>query len=83
MKYNPFYLFYLIKLCYFVSIFQSSFMNRTFSCGSVIFFIFFNLVFANILYYNTPIYREILVQFLQFTEKHYINGTPFHLRHRA
>ena len=37
----------------------------------------------DIFYYNTPIYREILLQFLQFTEKYYINRTPFHFRRRA
>ena len=35
------------------------------------------------LYYNTPIYREILPQFLQFTEKYYVNRMPFHFRRRA
>ena len=84
-KYNPFYLIYLIKLCYFVSIFQSSFINRNFFilhrfCNFVY---FFNLVFVHKLYYNTPIYREILLQFLQFTEKYDINRTPFHFRHRT
>ena len=60
-------------------------MNRTFfilHADSVILFIF-DLVFVNILYYNTPIYKEILSQFLQFTEKYYINRTSFHFRHRA
>ena len=33
--------------------------------------------------YNTPIYKEILLKFLQFTEKYYINRTPFHFRRRA
>ena len=33
----------------------------------------------DIFYYNTPIYREILLKFLQFTE----NRTPFHFRRRA
>ena len=37
----------------------------------------------DIFYYNTPIYREILLQFLQFTEKYYVNRTPFHFRRRA
>ena len=40
-------------------------------------------MFVNILYYNTSIYKEILLQFLQFTEKCYINRTSFHFRHRA
>ena len=36
----------------------------------------------DIFYYNTPIYREILLKFLQFTEKYYVNRTPFHfIRH--
>ena len=33
--------------------------------------------------YNTPISREILLQFLQFTEKYFVNRTPFHFRQRA
>ena len=37
----------------------------------------------DILYYNTPIYREILLQFLQFMEKYYVNRMPFHFSHRA
>ena len=44
-----------------------------------IFAYLFNVVFMDIFYYNTPIYREILLNFLQFTE----NGTPFHFRHHA
>ena len=36
----------------------------------------------DIFYYNTQIYREILLQFLQFTEKYYVNRTPFHFRRR-
>ena len=47
-KHNPFYLFYLTKLCYFPSIFQSSFMNRTvfILCrGSVILYIFYVCVY--------------------------------------
>ena len=28
----------------------------------------------DIFYYNTPIYREILLKFLQFTEKYYVNN---------
>ena len=37
----------------------------------------------DIFYYNTPIYRDILLKFLQFTEKYYVNRTPFHFRRRA
>ena len=37
----------------------------------------------DIFYYNTKTYREILLQFLQFTEKYYVNRMPFHFRHRA
>ena len=37
----------------------------------------------DIFYYNTPIYREILLKFLQFTEKYYVNRTSFHFRRRA
>ena len=32
---------------------------------------------------NTQIFREILLQFLQLTEKYYVNRTPFHFRRRA
>ena len=42
----------------------------------------------DIFYYNTPIYKEILLKFLQFTEKYYVNRTdvnrtPFHFRRHA
>ena len=37
----------------------------------------------DIFYYNTPIYREILLQFIQFTEKYYVNRTPFRFRRRT
>ena len=37
----------------------------------------------DIFYYNTPIHREILCKFLQFTDKYYVNRTPFHFRRRA
>ena len=43
----------------------------------------FHVVFMDILYYNTPIYSEILLKFLQITEKYYVNRTPFHFRRRA
>ena len=33
-----------------------------------------------ILYYNTPIYKGILLIVLQSTEKYYVNRTPFHFR---
>ena len=36
-----------------------------------------------IFYYNTPIYKEILLKFLQSTEKYYVNRTPFNFRGRA
>ena len=29
---------------------------------------------------NPPIYREILLKFLQFTEKYYVTRTSFHFR---
>ena len=32
----------------------------------------------HIFYYNTPIYREILLHFSYFSDKYYINRTPFH-----
>ena len=37
----------------------------------------------DIFYYNTPIYAKIRLQFLQFTEKYYVNRTPFHFRRHA
>ena len=37
----------------------------------------------DIFYYNTPIYRELLLQFILFTEKYYANRTPFRFRRRA
>ena len=37
----------------------------------------------DIFYYNTPIYKEILLKFLQSTEKYYVNRMPFHFRRRA
>ena len=37
----------------------------------------------DIFYYNTSIYKEILLKFLQSTEKYYVNRTPFHFRRRA
>ena len=37
----------------------------------------------DIFYYNTPIYKEILLKFLQSTEKYYVSRTPFHFRRRA
>ena len=40
-------------------------------------------MFVDIFYYNTPIHREILCKFLQFTDKYYVNRTPFHFRRRA
>ena len=42
-----------------------------------------NVVFMYIFYYNTQIYWEILLQFLQFTEKYYVIRTPFHFRYHA
>ena len=37
----------------------------------------------DIFYYNIPIYKEILLKFLQSTEKYYVNRMPFHFRRRA
>ena len=37
----------------------------------------------DIFYFNTPIYREIILQFLQFMEKYYVNRMPFHFRRCA
>ena len=37
----------------------------------------------DIFYYNTPIYKEILLKFLQSTEKYYVSRTPFQFRRSA
>ena len=37
----------------------------------------------DIFYYNTQIYKEILPKFLKFTEKYYVNRTPFRFRRSA
>ena len=37
----------------------------------------------DIFYENTPIYREILLKFLQLTEKYYANRAHFHFRRRS
>ena len=37
----------------------------------------------DLFYYNTPIYREILLKFTQFTEKYYVSRTPVHFRSRG
>ena len=37
----------------------------------------------DIFYYNTTIYKEILLKFLHSTEKYHGNRTPFHFRLRA
>ena len=37
----------------------------------------------DIFYYNTPIYKEILLKFLESTEKNYVDRTPFHFSGRA
>ena len=37
----------------------------------------------DIFYHNTQIYKEILLQFLQFTEKYYVSRTPFCFRRCA
>ena len=63
-----------------------SYLNVLLHKGSVILFFFPNqclCIYYNIIYYNTPIYRKILFQFLKFTEKCYINRMSFHLRNRA
>ena len=73
------------KICCFKSISQSPFMSRTFLIlqRDSVFAYLFNAVFRDIFYHNTTIYREILLKFLQFTEKYYINRTPFHFRRLA
>ena len=45
--------------------------------------IFLNVVFVHQFYHNTPIYREIRLQFLQFTEIYYINSIPFYFGRHA
>ena len=50
---------------------------------SVFFAYLFNLVFMDILYYDTPIYKETALTFLQSTEKYYFNRTAVHFRRRA
>ena len=37
----------------------------------------------DIFHYNTPIYEETLLKFLQSTEKYYVNRTLFQFRRRA
>ena len=37
----------------------------------------------DIFYHNTPIYREVVLHFIQFIEKHYVNRTHFHFRRCA
>ena len=37
----------------------------------------------DVFYYNTQIYREILLQFLHFTEKYCVIRTPFYFRRHA
>ena len=60
-------------------------MRRTFliSQRDSVFAYLFNVVFRDIFHYNTPIYREILLKFLKFTEKYYVKRTPFHFRRRV
>ena len=36
-----------------------------------------------IFYFKTPNYKEILLKFLQSTEKYYVNRTPFQFRRHA
>ena len=40
-------------------------------------------MFIDIFYYNTLIYREILLKFIQSTEKYYVNRTAFYFIRRA
>ena len=61
-----------------IAFYEYNFFNIT--LRFCIFAYLFNLVFVYIFCCNTPIYREIL---LQFTEKYYINRTLFHFRHCA
>ena len=64
-----------------IAFYEQNFLNITWRF--CIFASLFNVVFMDIFYYNTKTYREILLQFLQFTEKYYVNRMPFHFRHRA
>ena len=61
-------------------------MSRTFLIlhrGSVFLAYLFNVVFTDMFYYNTAIYRETLFKCLLFAEKYYVNRTPFHFRRRV
>ena len=49
----------------------------------ILYFCLFNVVFMDKFYYNTPIYKTILLKFLKSTEKYYINRTPVHFRGSA
>ena len=65
---------------FFECILKSPFMSRRFWIlhrGSIFLLIFLNVAFVHTFYHNTPIYREIRLQFLQFTEIYYINSIPF------
>ena len=50
---------------------------------SLILLVYLIFVLVHIFCYSALVYREILLQFLQFTEKYFINRTPFHFRRRA
>ena len=70
-KHNPLYIFPLAKRYCFESIFQLPFMSRTYiTYRFCIFAYLINVMFMDIFYYNTPIYRKILLQYLQFKEKY-------------
>ena len=82
-KIQSLYLFFLMKLILFwmyfsIAFYEYNFLNITLRFCN--FAYLFNLVFVYIFCYNTPVYREIL---LQFPEKYYISRTLFHFRHRA
>ena len=64
-----------------IAFYEQNFLNITWKF--CIFAYLLNVVFMDIFCYNTQIYREIFLQFLQFTDKYYVNRTTFHFRRCA
>ena len=64
-----------------IAFYKQNFLNIT--QRFCIFVYLFHVVFMDIFYYNTPIYREVVLHFIQFIEKCQVNRTPFHFRRRA
>ena len=78
--------FSIDKTFLFLIYFPLAFCEQNFSNVTQRFCIFacyFNVLFIDTFYYNTPIYGEILFQSPQLTEKFCVNKTPFHFRRRA